>query len=239
MGSLNDARARGRGLCALPSSVPGDRPGPCAHHLHSHFLLHPEEYPARLGSPWVTPGFGECREQFWGSFGRCCKAQEGPRCLGWFLCRMWWLWCSWIFPPVFAFPWNAVKMSCCSWEGVVGVKCEGGTAKSCFSPVSARGNVSLECSRVATAAFWPWIGICQGGNHWDVVLLVPLPSHCAGDMSPTQLRMESLLDVSLSCPPLVAVGLGPQWRQSPAWMGKGDLIPTSPAARAVSANSLG
>lgn len=77
------------------------------------------------------------------------------------------------------------------------MKCEGGTAKSCFSPVAAEENVSLGHSGVATAGFWPWTGICQGGNHWDVVLLQPLPSQRAGDVSPTRLRMESLLAVSL------------------------------------------
>lgn len=77
------------------------------------------------------------------------------------------------------------------------MKCEGDTAKSCFSPVSAEGNVSLRHSSVATAGFWPWIGISQGGNPWDMVLLEPLPSQRGSDVSPTQLRMESLLAVSL------------------------------------------
>lgn len=35
----------------------------------SQLLLHPEQCPAQLGSPWVTPGFGECKELFQGSFG--------------------------------------------------------------------------------------------------------------------------------------------------------------------------
>lgn len=61
--------------------------------------------------------------------------------------------------------------------------------KSCFSPVSAEGGVSLGHSSVATGIFWPWIGICQGGNHRAMVLLEPLPSQHAGDVSPTQLRV--------------------------------------------------
>lgn len=49
------------------------------------FLLHPKEYPAQLGSPWVTPGFGDCKELFQGSFGhggvlklrRSCPVWDG------------------------------------------------------------------------------------------------------------------------------------------------------------------
>lgn len=134
------------------------------------FLLHPEGYPARLGSPWVTPGFGACRELFQGSFGHGIISRLGQ---GHGLWDGFSAGCSGsgapgFFPPCVCFPWHAVKLSSYSWEGVVGIKCEGGTAKSCFSPVSAQGSVSLGHFSVATAGFWRWIGICRGGNHWDI-----------------------------------------------------------------------
>lgn len=46
------------------------------------------------------------------------------------------------------------------------MKCEGGTARSYFSPVSAQEIVSVGLPSVAAAGFWPRLaGVSQAGHH--------------------------------------------------------------------------
>ena len=73
---------------------------------------------------------------------------------------------------------------------------------------------------ITAAGFWPGLVGVQGGHHWDVALLVPLPSRCAGNVFPGPVEdgiavgcipLQRCRLQRRSCPRatlIVAVGLG-------------------------------